>query len=190
LTLSIKINYWVGVVQCGNLFKLMIKWAHISRPRKVSDNVIFYNKDKQAFEDGDHRIWIPEVSSPPLSLSLFLPFPPLHAPPYLPCVRPMAPLRATPPFPSRARVPARGPAPAPPRGARPRPGSLAPVARLPVSLGPLRVAPRPLPPRQRGPWRGPCPACGPWPPATRPLAACPARSRAHSLSAHRDKISV
>jgi hypothetical protein len=85
------------------------------------------------FGDGNRRIWIPEVSSPPLSLSRFLPF---------------SPLRMTPPFPSRARPCARlpgaavrplsgplawrhGPTPAPPRDAWPcsgfpGPGSAAP----------------------------------------------------------------
>jgi hypothetical protein len=98
------------------------------------------------FGDGDHRIWIPEVSSPPLSLSFFLPFPPLRVPPsplrvapWRPCTRPRpSPFARVPArLPSAAAWPLPGPLawrrgpslppwlPAPPCGARPRPASLA-----------------------------------------------------------------
>jgi hypothetical protein len=105
------------------------------------------------FGDGDRRIWIPEVSSPPLSLSLpLLPLPSPACTPFSPARGPLAPLRATPPFPPRARPwapPWRGGA-APPRphgvAAWPLPGSPARRAALPCLPGTARgpvPAPRP-----------------------------------------------
>jgi hypothetical protein len=111
-------------------------------------------------------IWIPEVSSPPLSssLSLFLSLPL----PSLPCVRPLllpcvrAPLQPL----------ARGPQP--PRAWLPRPPARPPAPSCAAS-GPLVRGLRP--PTARLPARGPrSPARGLWPPAARlpgPLARGP-----------------
>jgi hypothetical protein len=91
--------------------------------------------------DGYHRIWIPKVSSPPLS-SLSPPLPPLPSP----CALPSSPLRARAPGAPATRLPGAprhgslGPSPTRP--------SRSPTAWLPVPLarGPLapsHVAPDP-----------------------------------------------
>jgi hypothetical protein len=111
--------------------------------------------------DGDHRNLDPEVSSPPrpaASLSLFLPFPSLHAPISLPCARrspapprPCARQRPPLPHPGAAAAPAphpgprrrSPPAPTPPPP-RPRRGSAPARPRLPArGLGPCARRPGP-----------------------------------------------
>jgi hypothetical protein len=156
------------------------------------------------FGDDDRQIWIPEVSSPPLlslSLSLFLPFSPLRAPSSLPCARPLAPQRVTPPFPSRAlpsvrllgaaarplpsplarRRPSSPARPRPTSQARrvapsrpPDPGGAAPWPRWRGSPSPSRAAPRarPSPAPLRVAPSAPCVAGSPTPPYARPLGPC------------------
>jgi hypothetical protein len=128
------------------------------------------------FGDGDHRIWIPEVSSPPLSLSL--PLSPLLSPargPWCPCARPHPSPRARA---SLRAAPCRGGA-APPllpcvvRGP-PRPPGEA-VRPLPNPLA-RQHDPSPAPWHGAWPRSGP-PALAPWLPGPGGAAPRPPRAR-------------
>jgi hypothetical protein len=148
--------------------------------RAVTSLSLFHNlslspRGALGFGDGDHRSWIPEVSSPPFSsLSLFLSLPffsPARAPPAALARGPLRPQRGglrprrrgPPLLPPRGgaacpcSLPRGGtapPAPAPsPAAARPRPPLLPPPRRR----GPPLLPPRRPRPRRRPPVRGPGP---------------------------------
>jgi hypothetical protein len=145
--------------------------------------------------DGDHRILDPEVSSPPLLLSLSLsllfflpharpPFPLLARAPALPrspAARTAPPLpcarRRPPPLPGPARRRSPAPCPAPRGGARfPLPAAAAPSPdprRHPAPLPAAAIPPAPCSPGVApgaafGPRRGPCPGAASTPCVRRP----------------------